>query len=70
MVKDNWPPQVWLTSISPKILKFRFSLNIKRWFTPTGMTDQYYMYDLNLRIILDMVKDDWPAIGMTDQDLT
>ena len=35
-----------------------------------GMTDQYHIYDLNLRFILDMVKDDWSATGMTDQDLT
>ena len=54
--------QVWLTSISPKILNLRFSLHkVKDDCPPTGMTDEYHTYDLNLRFSLDMVKDDWPS---------
>ena len=41
MVKMIDPAKVWLTSISPKILKFRFSLHMVKMIDCPGMTDQY-----------------------------
>ena len=50
MVKDDWPP-VWLTSISPKILKLRFSLHmVKDVWPPSGMTDRYLTYNFKVKI--------------------
>ena len=60
MVKDDWPLQVWLTSITPKIVKLRFSLDMKRWFTPQGWPSSIWAKTLKLRFSLHMAKDDWP----------
>ena len=41
MVKDDWPPYVWLTSIWPKIWKLRFSLYMLKYeWTPIRRYDQ------------------------------
>ena len=35
MVKDDWPPFLYLPRILPEILKFRFSLHmVRRWLIP------------------------------------
>ena len=49
------PPQVWLTSISPTILEFGFSLHMVKDDWPPGISPKI----LKLGFSLHMVEDDW-----------
>ena len=69
---ERWlTPQVWLTSISPKILKFRFSLHmVEDDWPPQVWLASISPKILKLRFSMHMLKDDWFPPGMTDQYLT
>ena len=63
-------PPVWLTNISPKILKFIYSLHmVKDDWPPRYDWPNISPKILKFRFSLHMVKDDWPP-GMTAQYLT
>ena len=53
-------PHVWPTSISPKILKFRFILHMVKDDWPLIWLTRIWPKILELRFSLHMVTDDWP----------
>ena len=63
MVKDDWPPFLYLPRILPEILKFRFSLHMgQKMIDPASLSHLPRISPeiLKFRFGLHMVKDDWP----------
>ena len=55
-------PPVWLTNISPKILKFRFSLHMVKddWAPQYDWPLSHLKFHIKFILSLHMVEDDWP----------
>ena len=63
-------PSVLPTRIWPKIIKFRYSLDmVKDDWPPQGLMTRISPKIIKVWFSLDMVKDDWPA-SIADQNVT